>query len=331
MSINKKQVLEKKSGLGRGLSSLLSNSITSIQNSQKIELKQNFKNKKAKKKSTNSDIENNKYVEIPIDKIILNPYQPRQEISKEGLDELVQSIKLYGVIVPIIVVPSRQLDGNYILVAGERRLQASKLAGLKYIPAIVKQLDDLGIAELALIENVHRENLNPIDEAYAYLRLIQDFNMNIAEISKKVGKSVNYVENKIKLTKLPKIVQNSISMSEITEGHGRALAYLNSEEAIVAAFKVVVRDKLNVKRTEDLVKDIKALGGRSVRGLGYHKTVEWLNNFSYVREGLKEFLGSDVRLKRHKGEGGSLIITFQNDAELDDIYRKIKGESQSSG
>lgn len=323
--MNSKDKQVKKTTLGRGLSSLLSNSINSTDKiKEQDKTQKNIKNEKVMNKNQSGN-----YIQIPIDDILLNPYQPRQSISDESLKELVDSIKACGVIVPIIVVISKDKPDKYILVAGERRLQASKKAGLKFIPAIVKNLNDQEIAELALIENIHRENLNPIEEAFAYLKLIQEFNLSIENIANKLGKSTTYVDNKIKLTRLPKLIQNSILIGEITEGHGRVLASLNSDEAIIAAFKVVVRDKLNVKRTEELVRDIKALGDRRIKGLGYHRTVEWLNQFSYVRDNLKEFLGSEVRLKRHKGEGGSLIINFQNDAELDNIYRKIKGETNN--
>lgn len=286
--------------LGRGLSSLLPEN-------PKDEVKEGFQ-----------------YIEI--DKIIPNPYQPRQSIPIASIIELSESIKEKGVIMPITVVPNENKQGEYILAAGERRLSAAKLAGFGKIPAVIRKMDSKEMAEAAIIENIHRKDLNPMEEGYAYLRLIKDFNMETEEIGEKISKPKSYIEGKIQLTELPKLVQTSIAVGEITENHGRALLTLNDEKAIIATLKIIVRNSLNLKRTEELIRQIKLESGRLPKGYWTNKALEWMEKYSYVKDGLTEITGCEIKLKRNRKNGGSVVINFTNDEELVNIYKKLTGK-----
>ena len=322
-----------KSKLGKGLSSLLKMSGNSHEQSLRDVNVRKGKPRIYSGGNKNIDggtITDDKVKEVSvvkIDKILPNPYQPRRQIDKEELRELSDSIKENGVVVPILLAKSGGSADKYVLVAGGRRLMAAKMAGLDEIPAVIVQdIQNKEIAQLALIENVQRKDLNPIDEGVAYLRLLEDFGLTYEEIAQKVGKSRGHIEGKVKLTFLPDLVKSSIILGEITEAHGRALASLGTPEAIIAAFKVVLRNKLTVKKTEELVREIKLQGSLPYKNFSYNRTVEWLSKNSQIREELSSLVGKEVTLKRHKKSGGSIIINFDNDEELIDIYRRLTGK-----
>lgn len=286
--------------LGRGLSSLLPES------------------------PSDSVQEGFKYIDV--DKILPNPYQPRHSIPLASIIELSDSIKEKGVIMPVIVTPNEDGSDTFVLVAGERRLNAAKLAGFTSVPAVVRKMTGKEMAEAAIVENVHRKDLNPVEEGYAYLRLVRDFNMTLEEIAEKISKNKNYVEGKIKLTELPKIVQTSIAVGEISEHHGKILLTLNDEKAIIAALKIVIRNNLSTKKTEELVREIKAETGQKIRRLWKNKTAEWLEKYSYIKDGLYELTGSEIKLKRNRKNGGTIMINFSSDEELISIYKKLTGK-----
>lgn len=263
---------------------------------------------------------------IPVSSIIANPFQPRQHIPESSIIELAQSIKEKGVILPLTVINSKEEDGKYILVAGERRWQAAKLAGFTEVPAVIKDLDDQNMAETAIIENIHRKDLNPVEEGFAFLRLNSEFNLTLDQIAQKLSKTRAYVENKIRLTKLPQIIQNAISVGEITENHGRALFSLGDDEAMIAALKIVIRNGLNAQRTEELVRQIKAESMADKKSVRSNPTLEWEQKFGYIKQGLNEGMGLNVKLKRNRKDGGAIMINFTNDEELVAIYRKLTGE-----
>lgn len=290
-----------KRSLGRGLSSLLP------------------ENPKDEKKEG--------FMYLHVDKIKPNPYQPRQNLTVSSVLELSESIKEKGVILPLTVVPIKDKKDEYYVAAGERRLSATKLAGFKEVPVIVKELSDQEMAEVALIENVHRKDLNPIEEGYAYLRLKEEFELEPELIASKVSKTSSYIEGKIKLTHLPKLIQNAIAVGEITENHGKALLSLDEEQAMIAALKLIIRNNLNVKKTEELVRQIKAESGQAARSIRPNPTLEWEQKYNYIKDEVHQQLGWDVKLKRNQKNGGSVVINFGNDDELIDIYKKILGKS----
>lgn len=206
---------------------------------------------------------------VPLDKIRVNPYQPRRVFDKDKLEELAQSIREVGLIQPITV---RKLGGFYEIVAGERRYRAARLAGLEEVPAIVKQFTDQEMARTAIIENVQREDLNPLEEARAYDQLLTEFNLTQEELARQVGKSQSTIANKRRLLKLPEEVQQMLLENVLTERHARALLKLPTPELQVEVGKVVKERGLTVRETikyiDDLMKtglEEKGAGSRSTR------------------------------------------------------------------
>lgn len=193
--------------------------------------------------------------EIELDKIIPNPYQPRHTFSEESISELAQTLQEQGLLQPIILRKHQGDDAGYEIIAGERRYRAAKSLGWDKISAIVEEMDDEKVASLAVIENLQREDLNPIDEAEAYVKLMETNDLTQTELAKQVGKSQSYIANKIRLLKLSDKVQQLLIDGTISQRHGRALLTLPADEQDRAA-EIVVADGLNVKKTEEMVKDI---------------------------------------------------------------------------
>lgn len=193
--------------------------------------------------------------EIELDKIIPNPYQPRHTFSEESINELAQTLQEQGLLQPIILREHNGDDAEYEIIAGERRYRAAKSLGWDKISAIVEDMDDEKVASLAVIENLQREDLNPIDEAEAYVKLMETNDLTQTELAKQIGKSQSYIANKIRLLKLSDKVQQLLIDGTISQRHGRALLTLPAEEQDRAA-EIIVADGLNVKKTEEMVKDI---------------------------------------------------------------------------
>lgn len=192
---------------------------------------------------------------IDLDKIEANPYQPREEFNESDLTELAESIKANGVIQPIILTPNEK---GYYLVAGERRWRAARIAGLEEIPSVIQEMAPEKMMELALIENIHREDLNPLEESRAFQKLLDEFNLTQAELADRLGKSRSTITNSLRLLKLSKEVQVKLLEGNLSSGQARALAGLSSEEEQQEAMKVVLTKAMNVRETEKLVADIKA-------------------------------------------------------------------------
>jgi len=195
-----------------------------------------------------------KVVSLPIDEIKTNPFQPRKIFTKEALTELSESIREYGVLQPITV--RRLLDGTYELIAGERRLRASKMAAMEYIPAIIYEFDDDDSAVIALIENLQRESLSFLEEAEAYYCLVMDHGITQEQLAVKVGKSQSTIANKVRLLKLPPLVQKIIHDNNLTERHARALLRLPDEQLQLKALKAICDHHYTVQKTEEFVNDI---------------------------------------------------------------------------
>ncbi|MFZ5945030.1 MAG: nucleoid occlusion protein [Bacillota bacterium] len=199
------------------------------------------------------DIDKNEIKNLDLNLITPNPFQPRRVFDPVHLEELAQSIKEFGVLQPIIV---RKIGTGYELVAGERRFRASQLIGLKSVPAIVRNLSDKEIAEMALIENLQREDLNYFEEAEGYAKLIKEFGITQEEIAKRVGKSQSTIANKLRLLNLPADLRKEISVSVITERHARALLKLNDEKLQLKALQSIYSQNLNVRQTDELIEKI---------------------------------------------------------------------------
>jgi len=262
---------------------------------------------------------------LPIDNVNPNPRQPRQAIAPEALADLAASIKEHGLIQPIIVTAASPEDpAPYIIIAGERRWRASRLAGLDEVPVVIKEASPQDMLELALVENIQRADLNPLEEANAYQTLIVDFGLTQEQVADRVGKSRTAVTNIVRLLRLPDSVKNALIEGQIREGHARALLGLNDDQAIIEACKLVIGQGLSVRQTEELV--------RRLNTPTPPKSIDVENDdLSNTPESralenrLRDFLGTKVNLFRTR-KGGRIVIHFYSEEELGDLYDKLIDE-----
>lgn len=255
---------------------------------------------------------------VPIDKILPNPLQPRHILDHEGLQELSVSIREHGILQPLLVTYDLQND-QYTLVAGERRLRAAQMAGLETVPVIVRQVTDQERLELALVENVQRSDLTPLETAEAYRLLNEDFKLSHEEIAGRVGKSRVTVTNTLRLLKLPEVVRKALAEGRISEGHARALLALNSFQAQVGCLETILKYSLNVRKTEELVRK---LTGEKPEHLPKPSAPP---EIKAMEERLRNHFGTKVTL-RHGKKGGSLVIYYYSDEDLDAVLKQILKE-----
>ena len=273
-----------KKGLGRGLSSLLGD--------------------------TSKKIETNK---VAIKDITRNKFQPRKYFSKESLDELTNSIKEQGIIQPIVVRPDKSSEGKYQIIAGERRWLASQNAGLNEVPVVITDLDDVKSLELAIVENVQRQDLNPIEEARGYQRLVDEFNYNQEKLSQFIGKSRSYIANSLRLLGLPEEVLEMVGQGNLSAGHARALIGLNNATTIA---KKIIQKKLSVRQAEILAKQFrdkkfKLISKKDTNILDLQKTLE-------------EKTGLTVSINNKKNNSGSISFQYRDLDQLEKLIDVIK-------
>ena len=281
--------------LGRGLDAILQSPETDITS-----------------KDISGDFVAGAIAEIDINLIETNPFQPRTEFDETALRELAQSIKEQGVIQPVTV---RKLGYNrYQLISGERRLRASKLAGLSKIPVFIRVANDEQMLELALIENIHRENLNAIEVAISYQRLIDECNMTQEEVSDKVGKSRSAVANFLRLLKLPAEVQIAIRDGHITMGHARALINVTDKEQQLKLLQQIIEGEMNVRQTEELAEKAKNPGAKERKQTNFIP-----EHFKKKKKKLSQTLNTKVKVTRNVKGQGSVVIDFKDEAEFDRI------------
>ncbi|GAB4504096.1 MAG: ParB/RepB/Spo0J family partition protein [Anaerolineales bacterium] len=272
-------------------------------------------------------------MQIAIDTIQRNPRQPRDQFDAQEMEELAASIREHGILQPLILSPGA--DGTYTLVAGERRLQAAKLAGLRSVPAILRQVSDRELLELALIENIQRAELNPLEEAEAYRQLSEDFGLSHEEIALRVGKSRPAVSNTLRLLHLSPAVKQALIEGyahidendrdlpdgetpafRLSEGHARALLGLPGHTAQDAALKTILAHRLNVRQTEELVKKMSGQKAPPPQP----KTIP--PEITALEDRLRASLGTKVTL-RHGRKGGTVTIHYYSDEELDSLLERL--------
>lgn len=256
---------------------------------------------------------------LPVEHISPNPHQPRMTIKPEELIDIADSIRENGIIQPLIVTKRGPKD--YVLIAGERRWRAAQLADVKAVPVVIRDVSPQQMLELAVIENIHRKDLNPIEEALAFQQLKEKFSLNHSDIGKKVGLSRVAVVNKIRLLKLPENVKLLVLDHIITEGHARALLGIEDDDSMVAAADVVVRKGLSVHQTEELVRKI--VKGNQEKKTGRPrrldtKVLKW-------EEDLSKHLNTKLTIMKLKG-GGKITIRYKTEKDLENIYKKIIGK-----
>ncbi len=273
-----------KKGLGRGLSSLIGDS----------EIK------------TSKD-------KISISSIIPNKNQPRKSFEKNSLDDLTNSIKERGIIQPLIVRKSDDQDDKFELIAGERRWQSAQMAGLNEVPVVVISANDLKSLELAIIENVQRKDLNPIEEAESYKNLIEKFNYDQDKVSKFIGKSRSHISNSLRLLSLPEKILNLIRENKLSQGHAKILIGL---ENVVVLVEKIIKKNLSVRQTENLVRLLKN---------GNKKVLKSKDpNITSIENDLTEKIGMRVSLKNSKNNSGYLTFEYKDNDQLDRIIKVIK-------
>ncbi len=305
-------------GLGRGLASLIpQKKSNATAEEEKIKnTQENISQKgtgpflgsseESTPKKSNGNIE-----EIDVVRVVPNPYQPRKNFNPEKLQELSDSIKQHGILQPIVV---SQSGNQYELIMGERRLQAAKLAGLTKISAIVREATEQQKLEMAIIENIQRHDLDPVEEAKSYTKLVQEFGLKQEEVANKVGKSRSAVANKLRLLGLPVEIQRAIIEGKITEGHAKAILAVENPEKQRALFDLIVKDNLTVRQIEDKAREI------SVRK---HKRVVARDpEIKKIEEDLIAKLGTKVKVSR-AGTGGRIIIDYYSQEELNNLIEKI--------
>jgi ParB family chromosome partitioning protein len=273
-----------KKGLGRGLSSLIGDS--------------EFSENKTK---------------ISISSIVRNKYQPRKKFEKESLEELTNSIRERGIIQPIIVRKSDDQDNKFEIVAGERRWQAAQNAGLHEIPTVVIKADKLKSLEFSIVENVQRKDLNPIEEAQGYKRLIDDCYYDQDKVAKFIGKSRAHISNCLRLLSLPKEVIDLIIDEKISQGHAKILVGLDN---VILLAKKIVSKKLSVRQTENLVRLIKKINNKSFKGKD--------PNISAIENELGNKLGMRVFVKNKKNNSGTITVEYKASDQLDRLVEVIK-------
>ncbi len=287
--------------LGRGLGALLQDSETSNKKEQNEELVP----ASGVKASIN---------EIPVEQIEVNPFQPRTHFDKEALEELAESIRIQGIIQPITV---RKLsDDSYQLISGERRTQASKLAGLKAIPAYIRTADDQQMLEMALIENIQRENLNAIEIALSYQRLLTECDLKQEQLGDRVGKNRTTVNNYLRLLKLPPDIQLGLKEKKISMGHARAIINIDDIDKQLSVYKKTVADDLSVRKVEALVRDL--VSGKS-ETKEKKESKELPHEVKSVQNKLSSHFGTKIGLKIDDKNKGEIKIPFLSKDDLNRI------------
>ena len=251
-------------------------------------------------------------VEVKLSELRSNPYQPRQKFDQEKLVELANSIKEYGVLEPIIVTKSIK---GYEIVAGERRKKASELAGLETIPAIIKEFTDSEMMQIALLENIQRENLTAIEEAEAYSNLLKVLNVTQEELANKIGKSRTYITNMVGLLNLPESVKNDILHGLISAGHAKILSKLENEELITELAEKIKLNHLSVRELENLVQNPDYKRKNAI------VKIKNENSYNYVEEAFTDKIGNRVRIKNKKR-----VIPFNSEKDLERILEILKVE-----
>lgn len=268
-----------------------------------------------------------------IDAIQPNPQQPRTAFAEEALQELAASIRTHGIIQPLIVTANPQVPGAYWLIAGERRWRAARLAALREVPILIREASPQQLLELALIENIQRADLNPIEEGAAYLTLVEQFNLTHAEVAERVGKSRSAVTNTVRLLQAPANLQKAVTEGVISAGHARALLALKAHDLIETVLQQVIQQALNVRQTEALVKRlVEAAATASAEETAIQTPADeevaeeaGEGQLGYLESRFRSALGTRVNLSRNANGSGRLVIHFYNDEDLDTIFQLITG------
>lgn len=257
-------------------------------------------------------------IEIDIDLLQPNPLQPRGQILPDSLVELAESIREHGLLEPIVVAKT---PAGYQIIAGERRWRASKLAGLTRVYCTVKETSPQGMLEMAIVENVQRVDLNPLERSQAYKRLIDEFGLTATEIGQRVGKSGPYISNTLRLLELPDALKDGLLSGAVTEGHAKALLGLEDINLMITAYKKILAENLGVRATEELVRRLKASADIKPKK---KREYEYTEDVAKMESDIASSTGCKTKLLR-SAKGGRLLLIFSSDDQLSSIYEKLSG------
>lgn len=296
-------------GLGKGLGALLgeSSDLSSIRQPVGY-INKEIVTESSPAKDT-SDI-----LRIPVDLIEPNPFQPRKSFDAEALEELAESIRTFGLIQPLTV--RAKSNGKYQIISGERRYRAARLAGLEMVPAYIRDASDQGMLEMAIVENIQRENLDPIEVAMSYQRLIDECNLTQEKMAERVGKKRASVTNYLRLLKLPAKVQHDLKVGLVSVGHAKVLLGLEDPAVQEALCDSIVKNGLSVRQLEDKIKRLSAVHSEEQE--------QELPDFYYrVLEHIGRYFGDNISLKRGKSGKGTITIHFNSDAEMEGFLKAL--------
>lgn len=269
-------------------------------------------------------------IQIDLNELQANPLQPRGSITPESLVDLVDSIREHGVLEPLVIAKT---PAGYQIIAGERRWRAAKLAGLSHIPAIIRETSPKGMLEMALVENVQRVDLNPLDRAKGFERLMNEFGLTTSEIAVRIGKSVAYVSNSIRLLGLPDALKDGLLSGLISEGHARALAAIDDTSLMVEAYKIILRESGSVRRAEELARRMKAKSGQALKPKASLQTVRIVSEeLDKMQDDMQSSLnsgitdntnGTQVKLARSRRETRITLIFKGSLEETEDRLQRV--------
>lgn len=255
-------------------------------------------------------------LELEIDALQPNPLQPRGQILPDSLVELAESIREHGILEPLLVAKT---PAGYQIIAGERRWRGAKLAGLSKVPVVIRETSTQGMLEMAIVENVQRVDLNPLERAQAYVKLLEEFGLSPTDIGQRVGKSGPYISNTLRLLDLPDALKDGLLSGAITEGHAKAVLGLEEVNLMIQAYKQILKDNLGVRSTEEFVRRMKA--GAQIKprtGRTYEHTPDVAK--------MEEEIGNSTRVKvklLKSSKGGRLLLIFKTDEELQSLHKKL--------
>jgi ParB family chromosome partitioning protein len=302
-------------GLGKGLGALLGGDADLSQIRKPV----GYVNKEVVSTESHPQQGTADIMRIPMDMIEPNPFQPRMSFGQEALEELAESIRTLGLIQPITV--RHKSDGRYQIIAGERRWRASKLAGLDEIPALVLEKDDLAVAQISLVENIQRENLNPIEEAMAYRSLAEEFGMTQEDLARQVGKSRSSIANAVRLLELPDDVLNLVAQGDLSAGHARTLLGLRDRELIPAFAARAVAEELSVRDLEEAVKK----ANKPTKEKEEKPATFKIDYVAELERKMMQGLGRKVKISASGGKK-LLSLYFEDNEDLEQLLRQLMGE-----
>lgn len=263
-------------------------------------------------------------IDLEVNSLQSNPLQPRGVITPESLVELVDSIKEHGILEPLVVAKT---PAGYQIIAGERRWRAGKMAGLATVPVIIKETSPRGMLEMAIVENVQREDLNPLDRAKAFIRLIEEFGLTNKEISKRISKSPAYISNSMRLLGLPDALKDGLLSGLISEGHARALSSIDDTKLMIEAYKIILRESGSVRRAEEVARRMRKRAGQPAKSAHTKSPHIISEDYDKIRDEIHEALGDNekvrVRLVRSRAETKIFIVLKGNLEKTEDNLQKI--------